>query len=150
MGTEPVDCGVKKRFPCGHLGKGQFCHGCAQDQHADEVRPDDSAEARAWKATFEADVIDLHAIRQYRLMEKARVIIAAMTAGAAHTEFRGKRLQGQPCGYLDPGGTELSFALPGRRGGPETAVSGEPRAVQHRSSAGGVAGDHIAHWTEDN
>lgn len=93
MGTEPVDCGVKKRFPCGHLGKGRFCHGCAQDQHADEVRPDDSAEARAWKATFEADVIDLHAIRQYRLMEKARVIIAAMTAGAAHTEFRGKRLQ---------------------------------------------------------
>jgi hypothetical protein len=85
---------MRKHFPCGHAGKGQFCHRCAQEQRETAAPSEESAEARAWKATFEADLIDLSAIQQYRaLVEKARQIIGAIAGGASYTDFLGKRLQ---------------------------------------------------------
>jgi hypothetical protein len=85
---------MRRQFPCGHSGKGQFCHRCAQEQREAAARRDEPAEARAWKATFPTDVIDLSAIQQYRaLVEKARQIIGAIAGGASYTDFLGKRLQ---------------------------------------------------------
>lgn len=105
----------KKTFPCGHSGKGRFCHRCAAEQAAangvtkgkkaanangggdaddeadDEV--DAKADKEAWKETFEDDPISLAHLPNKGLVRRARVILAEMDAGAPWHQFNGKRLQ---------------------------------------------------------
>ena len=87
---------MKKTFPCGHKGKGQYCHRCAakkntNQQHTKQNRQD-KAEKQAWLATFDSDPIDLHPLQLKSRILKARKIIAGIANGIPYTQFRGKRM----------------------------------------------------------
>lgn len=77
--------GRKRTFPCGHKGKGQYCHRCAQEQEAQSRK-------QAWKDTFAQDPIDLTLLPTRSQVEKARTLLAAIRQGQPYTDFRGKRL----------------------------------------------------------
>ena len=55
---------ARRGFPCGHQGKGQYCHRCRQEAEHTSRRAQDSAsqlaqrqaERLAWEATFIDDV----------------------------------------------------------------------------------------------
>ncbi len=81
-----------KTFPCGHKGKGQYCHRCAQDQKDRDKVQDARAEKQAWKEQFKHDVIDLTGLPNRSLVEKARLIIAGIESGAPYTQYKGKRM----------------------------------------------------------
>jgi len=87
---------MKKLFPCGHKGSGQYCHRCAQDKAATDKAAAEKAEARAqkgaWEASFAADPVDLRCLPDRALVVKAREILAAIAAGDDYTRFHGKRL----------------------------------------------------------
>ncbi|MCA9637556.1 MAG: hypothetical protein KC420_16125 [Myxococcales bacterium] len=87
---------MKKVFPCGHRGRGQHCHRCAQEAAADRKKVEERAEERAdkvaWEASFAADPIDLRDLPDRALVRKARQILAAIAGGEDYTRFRGKRL----------------------------------------------------------
>jgi hypothetical protein len=95
----------KKVFPCGHKGKGQYCHRCEQEQKELIQKQQEQAvqqqallyqkeEAQRWKALFDQDTIDLRALASQKLLvEKARDIIAAIEAGQSYTDFKGKRMR---------------------------------------------------------
>ena len=80
---------VKKTFPCGHKGKGQYCHRCEQVSRRRQQR---RAEQQRWAQQFANDPINLRRLPQRSLINKARAIIAAIAAGQSHTAFKGKRL----------------------------------------------------------
>lgn len=90
----------KKTFPCGHKGKGSFCHSCraakrskerqAEDQAADEPDDDDK---EAWKQRFDSDPIPLTHLPNKGLVRRARTILAEIDRGAPWHQFNGKRLQ---------------------------------------------------------
>ena len=77
--------GRKRTFACGHQGRGQYCHRCAQEQEV-------AARKTAWKIRFEDDVIDLRHLPNRSLVDKARIILAQIKEGKPYTDFRGKRL----------------------------------------------------------
>ena len=89
----------KKVFPCGHKGKGRFCHTCrvekdrraAAAKAADAPDPDDSKEA--WLSAFESDPIPLRHLPNKGLVRRARTILAEIDRGAPWHQFNGKRLQ---------------------------------------------------------
>jgi hypothetical protein len=97
----------KKTFPCGHSGKGRFCHRCqaAKEEQATtsevngkaSVRTDEDAEAKAdkeaWRETFEADPIPLTHLPSKNLVIRARMILDEIGKGAPWHQFNGKRLQ---------------------------------------------------------
>jgi len=98
----------KKTFPCGHSGKGRFCHRCAADTAEQpavngkggsspdpdaEDETDAKADKEAWKETFEDDPIPLKHLPNKGLVRRAREILAEMDAGAPWHQFNGKRLQ---------------------------------------------------------
>ncbi|NJK32142.1 MAG: hypothetical protein HC927_06870 [Deltaproteobacteria bacterium] len=94
-----------KTFPCGHRGKGQFCHRCAaleseratqptNGEAKDGAKPDEvKVEKAQWEATFEDDPIDLHHLPTKQLVLRAREILEAVGRGAPWHQFNGKRLQ---------------------------------------------------------
>jgi hypothetical protein len=77
--------GRKRTFPCGHKGRGQYCHRCAQEQEAQSRK-------QAWKDTFAQDPIDLRCLPNRTQVEKARTLLAEIAQGRPYTDFRGKRL----------------------------------------------------------
>lgn len=96
----------KKTFPCGHSGKGRFCHRCQaakeQAQKDSEVNGKDSvnghdseakAEKEAWRESFEADPIPLSHLPSRNLVMRARLILEEINKGAPWHQFNGKRLQ---------------------------------------------------------
>jgi len=83
---------AKKTFPCGHKGKGQYCHRCAQEARQQQTKQQEQAEQQRWQQQFDHDPINLRRLSKRSLVEKARAIIAAIAAGRSYTEFRGKRL----------------------------------------------------------
>jgi hypothetical protein len=107
----------KKTFPCGHSGKGRFCHRCqtvideaghvtgngtgsngAQpERNGKPKRGDDEVESKAdkeaWRESFEADPIPLSHLPSRNLVMRARLILAEIDKGAPWHQFNGKRLQ---------------------------------------------------------
>lgn len=91
---------AKKQFPCGHVGKGQYCHRCAQEQDQQEHlehQKQAHAELRkqqkmAWEELFDTDPVDLRILQNRKLVEKARDIIRDLAKGGAYTDYKGKRM----------------------------------------------------------
>lgn len=88
----------KKTFPCGHTGKGRFCHRCAAEKRATErsdSQSDDEGDddKEAWRESFEADPIPLAHLPNKGLVRRARVILKEIARGAPWHQFNGKRLQ---------------------------------------------------------
>jgi hypothetical protein len=98
----------KKTFPCGHSGKGRFCHRCAAEKAQQDATKasghtngkdgaghdgDAKAEKEAWRETFEGDPISLKHLPNRGLVERARMILAEIDKGAPWHQFNGKRLQ---------------------------------------------------------
>ncbi len=98
----------KKTFPCGHSGKGRFCHRCEnakkeQDRASSEAKvkrrgnadadADAKAEKEAWRGTFEDDPIPLAHLPSRNLVIRARTILSEIDKGAPWHQFNGKRLQ---------------------------------------------------------
>lgn len=109
----------KKTFPCGHSGKGRFCHRCQaavsvqvdnpvtgeekaesngngngklQKQRSEEAE-EAKADKEAWRETFEADPIPLRHLPSRNLVVRARQILSEIDKGAPWHQFNGKRLQ---------------------------------------------------------
>jgi hypothetical protein len=111
----------KQTFPCGHTGKGRFCHRCEKDRRdsSDGFTPSagsgvadpksessgphsvkepdkvdlDKMDKEAWRETFEADVIPLRHLPSKGLVQRARMILEEIQKGAPWHQFNGKRLQ---------------------------------------------------------
>lgn len=90
---------ARKTFPCGHSGKGQYCHRCHQEQQqaakkaqarATEIE-EHRADKQAWEATFEADPINLRVLQTRERVTKARDLLQRLAAGNAYTALGGKR-----------------------------------------------------------
>jgi hypothetical protein len=82
---------MRKRFPCGHVGKGQYCHFCKDRQDAYErerlaKRAEKEAVARA------IDVgVDMSGLPVPVAM-KAADIIRRVKSGTSYVDLHGKRL----------------------------------------------------------
>jgi|JXWR01.1.fsa_nt_gb hypothetical protein len=85
---------MKKKFSCGHEGKGQFCHRCKQlEQQSLEVAEAKLAARHAKAEMKAADAVDLSAINHLpALQNKARTILTAIAQGGDYRDFLGKRL----------------------------------------------------------
>ena len=90
---------ARRSFPCGHQGKGQYCHRCKQAETVAAVRQRDTEaqqilrqHARAdWEASFADDLIDLSVLQTRERVLKARDLLRKLAAGAPHTSLGGKR-----------------------------------------------------------
>ncbi len=81
--------GRRKKFPCGHVGKGQYCHRCAQE----ETRKRESAQAKhAWEEKLERAPLKLGHLPK-SVAEKTLYLIANIRVGKTYMEFRGKRMK---------------------------------------------------------
>lgn len=79
---------MRKVFPCGHKGKGQFCRPCREA----EVRERENARQKEeWRSRLAAAPIPLDHLPQ-GIAEKALEAIEAIRSGRPHAEFEGKRL----------------------------------------------------------
>lgn len=86
-------------WPCGHVGKGQSCARCRQEQRAAtrkaEARAAEIVQRRddkaAWEATFAADPIDLRPLQLRERVTKARELLARLAAGEPYYDLGGKR-----------------------------------------------------------
>jgi hypothetical protein len=101
----------KQTFPCGHTGKGRFCHRCETEKRdsSEELAPGaglavaaakepdkidlDKIDKEAWRETFEADPIPLRHLPSKGLVQRARMILGEIQKGAPWHQFNGKRLQ---------------------------------------------------------
>ena len=100
----------RKRFSCGHLGFGQFCHRClrglvpspgSQLSKKEKIypkakgrrvwKPAASPAAKCqWQASFTHDPIDLSHLPK-PIVLKARRILASLSQGTAPSQLQGKR-----------------------------------------------------------
>lgn len=91
----------KRTFPCGHTGKGRFCHRCAAEKKEKESEAAKSGESElsekdekvAWRETFADDPIQLSHLPKKSLVVRARMILQEIDRGAPWHQFNGKRLQ---------------------------------------------------------
>lgn len=91
----------KRKFPCGHRGKGRFCHRCEAEKREAERRQkareadakDPGDDKEAWRETFESDPIELSHLPNKGLVRRARTILTEIDRGAPWHQFNGKRLQ---------------------------------------------------------
>lgn len=103
----------KQTFPCGHTGKGRFCHRCEnerRDSGEDKPKPKgeanggapareldktelDKIDKETWRESFEADPIPLRHLPSKGLVQRARLILDEIQRGAPWHQFNGKRLQ---------------------------------------------------------
>lgn len=94
---------ARRGFPCGHQGKGQYCHRCRQEAEHTSRRAQDSAsqlaqrqaERLAWEATFVADPIDLRDLQTRERVLKARDLLRRLAAGEPYTALGGKRWESE-------------------------------------------------------
>lgn len=88
--------GRKKRFPCGHLGRGQYCHRCMKEIKKEVRREEREAEQQrereAWRLSFDDDPIDLRRLPRH-IVEKTRALLERLDAGATVRDLEAKRLQ---------------------------------------------------------
>ncbi len=83
--------GRKKKFPCGHVGQGQYCHRC-ESKKKPKLGEKSAEEKSAWKALFDEDVVDLRALPNQSTVLKARKILGEIEDGVPYTNYLGKRL----------------------------------------------------------
>jgi hypothetical protein len=84
---------LKKTFPCGHRGKGKFCHRCVQEKKQEAEKELARSKKRKWREAFEKDPLDLRKIQaDERLVRKAREIIQGIENGRPIADFQGKRM----------------------------------------------------------
>ncbi len=94
---------ARRGFPCGHQGKGQYCHRCRQEAEHTSRRAQDSAsqlaqrqaERLAWEATFIDDPIDLRDLQTRERVLKARDLLRRLAAGEPYTALGGKRWESE-------------------------------------------------------
>jgi hypothetical protein len=78
----------KKKFPCGHVGHGRFCHRCAEK----EAQRQQSAQRRqAWQAELAAAPIPLEHLPR-EVAQRVLEVLADLDAGASYVSLQGKRL----------------------------------------------------------
>lgn len=90
---------ARRSFPCGHAGKGQYCHRCKQEEQASAQKAqarateveERRADKQAWEATFAADPIDLRVLQTRERVTKARDLLQRLAAGEPYTSLGGKR-----------------------------------------------------------
>lgn len=98
----------KQTFPCGHTGKGRFCHRCeaskreaaetngasaSQSTNGKAIVDPETIDKETWRETFEADPIPLKHLPTRNLVQRARQILTEIERGAPWHQFNGKRLQ---------------------------------------------------------
>lgn len=82
---------MRRTFPCGHAGKGRYCHRCQQAEQAQLAR----AQQKIQKVLAASqDPIDLSCLPSCH-RDSARDLLRRAAAGAGIGELGGKRLQGQ-------------------------------------------------------
>ena len=81
----------KKRFPCGHLGFGQFCHSCEDAKKKLELEREKNDEANAWKIALRKTPIPLDHLPKSAAIRTVSCI-EMMAAGEPINRFNGKRL----------------------------------------------------------
>jgi hypothetical protein len=89
----------KQSFPCGHKGRGQYCHRCRADEReaVERAEADAAAAARhkeerdAWQDSHAADPIDLRPLQTRERIEKARALLRRLAAGEPYAQLGGKR-----------------------------------------------------------
>jgi len=85
---ETVMAGRKKVFPCGHRGKGRYCHRCKQD----EERLSKRKEAKyAWKKQVLSLPLDLEQLPR-DVVKKVMKVVEDLEKSGSYTDFKGKRL----------------------------------------------------------
>lgn len=86
---------MRKEFPCGHKGKGAYCHRCANELKQREQAAQAKDRTREEKSRLKAaDPIDLSLLdHQASLQTTARTIIQAMSDGGDYRTFGGKGLE---------------------------------------------------------
>ncbi len=80
----------KKTFPCGHKGKGKYCHRCEQENKRSEIEKSSKEADDQWKKLFETDPINLRPLLRRNLIEKARKIISGIEKGIHYSKYKGK------------------------------------------------------------
>lgn len=79
----------KKQFPCGHIGYGQICHRCVQQE---SEREEKRQQKHQWESTFAQDPIDLRSLPK-NVVLKARQILDGLANHQDYRDFHGKRLR---------------------------------------------------------
>lgn len=90
---------AKRNFPCGHQGKGQYCHRCRQAAEEQAQKQEQQAQQQAqkqqdrqaWEATLAADPIDLSPLQTRERITKARELLRRLAAGEPYASLGGKR-----------------------------------------------------------
>lgn len=83
----------RKLFPCGHKGKGKYCHRCEQEKKLLIEKKNAQKEHEEWESLFERDPVDLRPLEKKVLVDKARDIIEKIYNGVQYLVFKGKRLR---------------------------------------------------------
>lgn len=94
---------ARRGFPCGHQGKGQYCHRCQQAAASAARQKQDSAaqqaqrqaERLAWEASFADDPIDLRDLGTRERVLKARELLRRLAAGEPYAGLGGKRWESE-------------------------------------------------------
>jgi hypothetical protein len=86
---------MKRNFPCGHSGKGKFCHSCAAITKAREAKMHARQHRRLVKAELAAaDPIDLSCVAHLpSLQSEARLILSKVRDGTHPCALKGKPIR---------------------------------------------------------
>ena len=80
--------GRKKKFSCGHTGKGKYCHRC---KHEAELNRSSKKIKQEWDDQLSAMPISLDHVPE-KIAKKTIQIINKLSSGENYQLFRGKRL----------------------------------------------------------
>ncbi len=87
--------GRKKKFPCGHSGRGQYCHRCREEELERQVETENRLRRGQAKLEWETKLADspvsLTDIPRH-VAEKALEVIADLRKPPAQRRFTGRRL----------------------------------------------------------
>jgi len=79
---------MRKTFPCGHRGRGQYCHRCQSEQTR---RQQEKSKRENRSAELAAAPVDLSRV-PVSVADRAIEVIAQLQAGKPYMVLRGKRL----------------------------------------------------------
>ncbi|MFZ3300788.1 MAG: hypothetical protein WA344_22460 [Ralstonia pickettii] len=85
----------QKTFACGHIGKGQFCHRCAQlaQENAAKIQrsADDALKKQHWQSQLNSAPVPLNHLPK-EIARKALQVFAALAGDKTYLDVKGKRL----------------------------------------------------------
>ena len=86
---------MKRKFECGHTGKGQFCHACATRQAAkSNAQLERQARREAKQLAAASDGIDLSPVDHLKVVQReARALLEKVRNGTHPYALRGKPLK---------------------------------------------------------